>query len=654
MAKKALLLGINNYKYLSNLRGCVNDVRLMKNLLKDVYQFSDDDILALVNGDVVQNQVIEGLEWLFEGARNGDQLLLHFSGHGSYTVDQDGDEPKDELLCLCDMDWSNRSSYLLDDDLRRWSDRKPEGASLTVILDCCHAGTGTRKTGSLGIESDDVDSQALVDLNATLNLFFKRSKSKRSMLSKIPLMRSHELEEHLQEEFENLKMANKEQKTVLARFQEPPLWVRQQVRRDRTVRSLMRDTSEEVMNHILLAGARDDQTAADAFIESDYYGAFTYNLCSVLRENHTLALRHLIKEVGQRVIEIKPDQTPQLEPHHADGEFLSGSPRQMSGTSSNPEGQLHLVCKEVTSLVSALRELTSAISFSGVSDGRTESVSRGERSVVYVHGIGSHDVDFSEKWWDSVLKYNRDLDNRRRVEVLWSDLVNRSAVLDTEEAEARRLAERIESNLRGRLEEKLTEAMVQNTEDTARGTEVDLDVRGVLDGFGGVDDFARYMMSSQVRSEILRRFIEKVEPLLRDGAVIDVIGHSWGTVVAYEGLRQLSDRSGSLSGRVANLFTVGSALSIGAVRENLFDRVDNGQKPSVVAHWINLDAEWDVVGGALRSHYGVDQGKEFLNLEPVGCSRRWLGYVNPVCAHSSYFHKRNVKVNRDIFGRFLQ
>jgi pimeloyl-ACP methyl ester carboxylesterase len=125
---------------------------------------------------------------------------------------------------------------------------------------------------------------------------------------------------------------------------------------------------------------------------------------------------------------------------------------------------------------------------------------------------------------------------------------------------------------------------------------------------------------------------------------LEVISHSWGTVVAYEALHRL-DRSG-FHGRVRTLFTVGSALSIGRAQRRLHPR--RGRKPPLVDHWINLDAKGDMVGGRLDGEFEVDE--DYHNLHPATCDG-WAGFVSPGCAHSSYFQASNIPVNRDIFAR---
>jgi hypothetical protein len=66
-------------------------------------------------------------------------LVFFYSGHGSYALDLDGDETDgwDEVICLYDEDF-------LDDDFRKILNKIPTGVSMTIILDCCFGGTGTR------------------------------------------------------------------------------------------------------------------------------------------------------------------------------------------------------------------------------------------------------------------------------------------------------------------------------------------------------------------------------------------------------------------------------------------------------------------------------------------------------------------------------
>src|SRR5262245_33740369 len=118
----------------------------MRRLLTEVFGFDTKNVKTLLNQRVTKAEVQKQMKWLARDAREGDRVVLHFSGHGSYTADLDGDEEDgaDELICLYDMDFNDPGSYLLDDELRRWTESLPPGVQLTVVLDSCHSGTGTR------------------------------------------------------------------------------------------------------------------------------------------------------------------------------------------------------------------------------------------------------------------------------------------------------------------------------------------------------------------------------------------------------------------------------------------------------------------------------------------------------------------------------
>ena len=211
-----------------------------------------------------------------------------------------------------------------------------------------------------------------------------------------------------------------------------------------------------------------------------------------------------------------------------------------------------------------------------------------------------------------------------------------------ESFEQREFRQQVEAVLEARQRE------MQGAELSSRSPVTTEAARG--SGFA-MDDFTRYMLNSAERAEILGHFESVVRPLLEAGKTVHIISHSWGTVVAWEGLRQLEARN--LPGRVANLFLVGSALSIPPVRSNLFARIGDGRRPSLAQQVINLDAAGDIVGGHVSDSFDVSD--EFLGLKPVGCSTIPFTdtALNPACAHSSYFEASNVAVNRDIFARFI-
>ncbi|HUG66655.1 MAG TPA: hypothetical protein VMM76_02820 [Pirellulaceae bacterium] len=241
-----------------------------------------------------------------------------------------------------------------------------------------------------------------------------------------------------------------------------------------------------------------------------------------------------------------------------------------------------------------------------------------------------------------------------RHEVLWSDWVNSRAATRSLDLGTEQQIDELTAEIQDALEDRLVTAQLaaetEPADDRSPRAVVSREIpRGA--GLSCIDDFSRYMLVPSIRRHVLDEFHRVVRPLLQSGATLEIIAHSWGTVVSYEGLLELDARLG-LGGRVRNWFTVGSALSLPPVKRWLGGAAKLGQRPRLVSRWINLDARGDIVGGPLRGRpYDVDE--EFLNLQPVGCGSVF-GWVNPACAHSSYFVPANTAVNQGIFGRFVE
>lgn len=215
------------------------------------------------------------------------------------------------------------------------------------------------------------------------------------------------------------------------------------------------------------------------------------------------------------------------------------------------------------------------------------------------------------------------------------------------------LSEQIRDVLADRAQRELTDAVLRTS---GVGPEVPLTETIAPRAFLGIpgldciDDFVKYLLDDSIREQVIERFTRVVRPLLEQGASVEVISHSWGTVVSYEALRLLEDAAGRRRGSVHNLFTVGSALSIPPVKRWLLPAARDGRRPADVEAWVNLDARFDMVGGMLRQNpFEVDY--EYLDLGPTGCS---LIIPNPACAHGSYFHPDNLIVNRGIFARHIE
>lgn len=278
MAKRAVLIGVNRYKIPgADLRGCVNDVKNLGAVLTGMYGFSSKDIVTITDLNATKKNMEAAIRNLVTGAKAGDVLLLHYSGHGSNVPDDNGDEAdrRDEILCPTDLDWGDP---LRDDWLRATFDRMRKGVSLTVIMDCCHSGSNTR-----AVLPPDAPVIARF-LPCPLDLY--AAESGRSLRGKF---------------MGGIGAAS------------------------RTKRKKA-DIVHADIPELLITGCRDTQTSADAYIAGSYNGALTYNLVATLKAaKGNITYRELHAATLEKLKKGKYDQVPQLEGHRSnfDRPFLS-------------------------------------------------------------------------------------------------------------------------------------------------------------------------------------------------------------------------------------------------------------------------------------------------------------------------------------------
>ena len=146
--KKALLIGINYFGQSGELRGCINDVKNIKNLLRSRGFSEDSSRMRVLTDDnrsgscyPTRRNIIDGMHWLVSGAQPNDSLFFHYSGHGSQKQDTDSDEVDgyDETIVPVD---AKSAGQIVDDEMNAILVRQlPNGARLTAIFDSCHSAT---------------------------------------------------------------------------------------------------------------------------------------------------------------------------------------------------------------------------------------------------------------------------------------------------------------------------------------------------------------------------------------------------------------------------------------------------------------------------------------------------------------------------------
>jgi metacaspase-1 len=145
---RAVLVGVDEYERpdVPSLRGCVNDVAVVRWLLKQYFGMPNSDIRVLVNQRATKANILHRLDWMLRDSEPGDVAVFYFSGHGSQIRDRDEDELADhldEVLCPYDMDWDART-YILDDEFDAIAGPLAAEILLETFFDCCFWGGSQR------------------------------------------------------------------------------------------------------------------------------------------------------------------------------------------------------------------------------------------------------------------------------------------------------------------------------------------------------------------------------------------------------------------------------------------------------------------------------------------------------------------------------
>jgi hypothetical protein len=262
--KKALLIGIQ-YTDISGvtLRGCVNDIVNMRNMLIDAYDYEPQNIVMLRDDDPAKfpsptlNNIFDHIIGLVLESANLEEIWLHYSGHGSQlqntdcSLNQQNYEKMIDVLvpidfisqgCISDCD--------LYDMIRRIKCR----AILT--FDCCHSGT-------------------MCDLPWTIEYDIPRNITT-NRLSGITDTSSAVVGVLVSTKISNVKIKN------------PYIF--------------------------MLSGCKDDQTSSDTINNLDQRtGAFTNALCECLRNSHhNTSILSLYKDICIYLLENGYNQIPIL------------------------------------------------------------------------------------------------------------------------------------------------------------------------------------------------------------------------------------------------------------------------------------------------------------------------------------------------------
>jgi hypothetical protein len=173
----ALLIGIDYYlgneapdgAFYDSLNGCVNDILGAQKFLQERLKLDDAHLFKLTATNLgiaaaeppealpTRKNIIAAFDALTDTAQAGDQIYIHYSGHGGRALtiypDLKGADGLDESIVPMDIG-SPDVNYVRDLEiatlLKRMVDK---GLVVTLVLDSCHSGGATRGNPNARVRS---------------------------------------------------------------------------------------------------------------------------------------------------------------------------------------------------------------------------------------------------------------------------------------------------------------------------------------------------------------------------------------------------------------------------------------------------------------------------------------------------------------------
>jgi len=297
--RKALFIGINYTGTQAQLNGCINDVKNVSQLICNKYNFHNCLYLTDDQQDPLKkptyNNIIEGMKWLVQGAKSGDSLFFHYSGHGGTARDSsDNDEADGYDETILPLDYQSAGQIVDDVIYEHLVQPLPEGCRLTAIFDSCHSGTVLdlpytyQCDGNVEVIENDMRKEIFKKAFTIVGSFIQGDQAKIA--------------------------------TSLLSLFDGSINFGQLAGGGGGASSGNNQNAINKRKHnadvIQFSGCRDNQTSADAKINNQATGAMSYALITVLGQNQNLSFTQLLTQIRQIMKQKNFSQIPQLSTSH--------------------------------------------------------------------------------------------------------------------------------------------------------------------------------------------------------------------------------------------------------------------------------------------------------------------------------------------------
>jgi hypothetical protein len=296
--KKALFIGINYTGTQAELKGCINDVRNISQLVCQKYGFQNCLYLTDEQQDQdkkpTYNNIIEAMKWLVQGAQPNDSLFFHYSGHGGTCRDEnDSDEIDSFDETIIPLDYQTAGQIVDDVIYENLVQPLPQGCRLTAVFDSCHSGTVLdlpytyQCDGNVEVIENDVRKEIFKKALGIVGSFIQGDQA--AIASSLLGLFDGSIDfSQLFGGKNNSSQAN--QNAVNKRKHNADV--------------------------IQFSGCMDNQTSADAKINNVSTGAMSYALVTVLGQNQNISYTQLLTQIRQIMKQKNFRQIPQLSTSH--------------------------------------------------------------------------------------------------------------------------------------------------------------------------------------------------------------------------------------------------------------------------------------------------------------------------------------------------
>lgn len=136
--KYAIIIGINYTGTPNELYGCINDANSIKEFINNKGYKNINVMTDLTVIKANKNNILDAFTRLLQQSLSGDIIFLFYSGHGTYTLDKNGDETTgyDQLIVPCDL------NMIVDDELKNIIQTNlKKDVTLFAMFDSCFSGS---------------------------------------------------------------------------------------------------------------------------------------------------------------------------------------------------------------------------------------------------------------------------------------------------------------------------------------------------------------------------------------------------------------------------------------------------------------------------------------------------------------------------------